>query len=57
MEGIQSEHGNDRKSGKRNGKERLNESGVLAQRMEDFKGRENLIRVLKYIKRSGKQGD
>lgn len=30
--------------------------GVLAQRIEDLKGRESLIRVLKYIKSSGKEG-
>lgn len=57
LERIQSEQGNDQKSAKPNSKKRLNELGVLAQRMEGFKGeRESLIRVLKYIKSSGKEG-
>lgn len=56
LERIQSEQGNDQKSAKPNSKKRLNELGVLAQRMEGFQGRESLIRVLKYIKSSGKEG-
>lgn len=56
MERIQSEQGDNKKSPKPNGKKRLNELGVSAQRMEDFKGRESLIRVLEYIKSYGKVG-
>lgn len=56
LERIQGEQGNDQKSAKPNSKKRLNELGVLAQRMGGFKGRESLIRVLKYIKSSGKEG-
>lgn len=54
LERIQSEKGDDQKSAKPNGKKRLNELGVSAPRVEDFKGSKSLIRVLKYIKNSGK---
>lgn len=54
LERIRSEKGDNQKSAKPNSKKRLNELRVSAQRMEDFKGRESLIRVLKYIKNSGK---
>ena len=56
LERIQNEQGNDRKSGEPNGKERLNDLGFWPEEWKTSK-RESLIRVLKYIKSSGKSED